>query len=204
MLALAAGFGNDAALPEPPPFIGSRRCSECHLRIYREQQLGSPHASTIYLERGPEGCPAARRSRCPTRWTLASATRFSRLSDDRIELETRRGDQVARAVIEYALGSGRAWHHDGRQVDEPLGIDRELRISYYSADRSWRETKGIKTAPHDPSDFIGLSLNDQVLAPVSPLPHDLVPRGRAEPLSTGEAPNHWTTPSAASGVTARG
>src|SRR5262249_40127705 len=88
---------------------------------------------------------------------------FTRTAADQIRLETRdaRG-RVARAVIAYALGSG---EHGMTMVsrDDPSGTPRELRISYYAPDRSWRATKGADGLPHDPAAFIGLKLPDKSL-----------------------------------------
>src|SRR5262249_6490393 len=53
MLELAGGFGaGDTNSYEPAPFVGSRRCEDCHPSIYREQQRESPHARTIAF--GPD------------------------------------------------------------------------------------------------------------------------------------------------------
>ena len=70
--------------------------------------------------------------------------------------------RVARAVVAYALGSG---EHGVTMVtrDEPAGTHRQSRISYYTAERAWRETKGVNMLPHDPSDFIGLELSEKSL-----------------------------------------
>ena len=88
---------------------------------------------------------------------------FTRKTPDRIELETRdaRG-RVARAIVAYGLGSG---EHGMTMVsrDEPGGLARELRISYYATDGTWRLTKGIDIIPHGPEEFIGLALPEKGL-----------------------------------------
>lgn len=52
MLELSSGFGrDDTHTPEPSPYVGARKCGDCHRRLYHEQQRDSRHALTIY--RGP-------------------------------------------------------------------------------------------------------------------------------------------------------
>ena len=86
---------------------------------------------------------------------------FSRKSDDRIELETRDADRVFRAVVLYALGSGR--HGITMLARDDASIDRELRISYFGLDQSWGQTKGIDFAPRDAGDHIGIGLGRKTL-----------------------------------------
>jgi hypothetical protein len=162
MLALAAGFGTgDNPSPEPAPYIGSRRCAYCHPAIFQSQQKESPHAKTLFLGSNLKDVPLPAQP-VPDPVAPGITHRFTRLADDRIELETRVKDQTVRAVIEYAVGSGR---HGITMVakDEPNGIDRELRVSYFSTDQTWGETKGINFLPHDPGDYIGLGLGSKGL-----------------------------------------
>jgi hypothetical protein len=162
LLERAAGFGaNDTSL-EPSPFVGSRKCAECHPSYYRAAQQASPHARTLYLGSGLKDVPLPDRP-VPDPLDPHVIHSFTRKGDDRIALETRdEKGQVARAVVAYALGSG---EHGVTMVtrDESTGAPRELRISYYTAERAWRETKGVNVVPHDPSEFIGLELSDKSL-----------------------------------------
>jgi hypothetical protein len=162
MLELAAGFGQDLSpSPEPAPFVGSKRCGECHRAIYLEQQRNSPHAKTIALGSGLKNVPLPAHP-IPDPLNPRITHRFIRLADDCIQLESRVDDQVARALIAYALGSG---EHGMTMVamDEKERIHRELRISYFSNDKSWRETKGVNLAPQAAGDFIGLELTAKSL-----------------------------------------
>ena len=86
---------------------------------------------------------------------------FSRKSDDRIELETRAEHRVFRAIVEYAVGSGR--HGITMLAKDEEGIDRELRISYFGEDQSWGETKGIDFAPRDAGDHIGMGMGRKMV-----------------------------------------
>jgi hypothetical protein len=162
MLGRAGGFGRDGTSPESAPFVGSRKCAECHPSAYRAAQKASPHARTIHLGAGLKDVPLPDRPVSdPSDPRLSH--RFTRRAADRIELEARYDDgRVARAVVAYALGSG---EHGITMVtrDEPTGYPRQLRISYYAPDRSWRGTKGIDAVPHDPSSFIGLGLSERAM-----------------------------------------
>jgi hypothetical protein len=162
MLARAGGFGRDGSSSEPAPFVGSRKCAECHPSAYRAAQQASPHARTLYLGEGLRDIPLPDRP-VPDPLDPHILHRFTRTAADRIGLETRddRG-RVARAVVAYAFGSG---EHGMTMVsrDDPSGTPRELRISYYTADRSWRGTKGVNALPHDAEDFIGLEMSERSL-----------------------------------------
>jgi hypothetical protein len=162
MLERAGGFGRDGSSPEPAPFVGSRKCAECHRAVYRTAQGTSPHARTISLGSGLKDVPLPDRP-LPDPMDPRVRHRFTREADDRIRLETRdEAGRVAVAIVAYAFGSG---EHGVTMVarDDPAGTPRELRVSYYAADRSWRGTKGVRSAPHDPGEFIGLALSDQAM-----------------------------------------
>jgi hypothetical protein len=162
MLSLAGGFGTrDSPSPEPAPYIGSRRCGDCHAAIFQAQQNESAHAKTLYLGTKLKDVPLPARP-VPDPVAQGVTHHFSRPADDRIELQTRVKDQTYRAVIEYAVGSGR---HGITMVarEEPAGMDRELRISYYSADQSWGKTKGTDFLPQEAGDYIGLGLSTKGL-----------------------------------------
>jgi hypothetical protein len=162
LLEAAAGFGKgDHPSPEPSPYAGSKSCALCHLTTYRIQQRDSAHAKTIYFGSDLKDVPLPAQ---PVADPVAPGVthHFRRRADGGIELQTHAKDQVVRALIEYAVGSGR---HGITMVgkDEPSGVDRELRVSYFAADQSWGETKGISFLPHDPGDYIGLGLSSKAL-----------------------------------------
>jgi hypothetical protein len=156
MLGLAGDFGKRASpSPEPAPFVGSKRCGECHRRIYREQQRQSRHAQTLRFASGLKGVPLPAHP-VPDPVIEGLTHSFSRKADDRIELESRAGDQVNHAIVAYAVGSGR--HGITMLAKDQHGIDRELRVSYFAEAERWGETKGIEFAPRDPEDRIGVAL----------------------------------------------
>ena len=156
MRALAGNFGKGAvSSPEPAPFVGSKRCGECHRTIYRDQQGTSRHALTLSLGAGLKSVPLPPKP-VPDPEVPGITHNFQRKGDDRIEVETRADDRVVRAIVEYAVGSGR--HGITMVARDDKGIDRELRVSYYPQGPTWGQTKGIGGAPQDRGDLIGLGL----------------------------------------------
>jgi hypothetical protein len=159
MLALAGGFGNTAAgAVEPSPFVGSRRCGECHRSIYQAQQRQSRHALTLRFGTDlkevalPPG-PVADQAIAGITHTL------KRQSNGAIELESRDESRVFRAIVDYAVGSGR--HGMTMLASGDDGIERELRISYFGLDATWGQTKGIEFAPQHAGDLAGVALGQK-------------------------------------------
>lgn len=190
MLALAGDFGKSAtSSPEPSPFVGSKRCRECHLRIYGEEQAAGAHARTLRF--GPDLKTVPLPAQPVADPVFPRVTHhFSRKGDDRIELETRIDDRTIHAIVEYALGSG---HHGITMVArDDAGIDRELRISYFAQTQTWVKTKGVDMAPQEPGDHIGPALSHSALDrcvnchKTSFRPVDLTGQGRQWP----EASDH--------------
>ena len=156
MLALAGDFGaSQAARIEPAPFIGSRRCGDCHPRIHREQQRESRHAQTLRFGDGLKDVPLPQ-APIPDPVIKGITHSFTRKGPDRIELESKIENRVFRAIVEYAVGSGR--HGITMLARDEEGVDRELRVSYFGQDQGWGLTKGIHFAPRDGGDHIGLGL----------------------------------------------
>jgi Cytochrome c554 and c-prime len=161
MLALAGDYGKDQTTrPEPAPFVGSRGCGECHRRLYREQQKSSRHASTLRFGSSLKDVPLPAHP-VPDPVIPRILFSFARGSDERIAVESRAGDRIVRAVVDYALGSGR--HGITMVARDDEGVARELRVSYFGEGQTWGETKGVRFAPHDPGDQIGLELGRQNL-----------------------------------------
>jgi hypothetical protein len=159
MLALAGDFGKSAAAQvEPAPFVGSRRCGECHRSIYRAQQRRSRHAQTLRfgtqlkdvpLPQGPVGDQAV----------AGINHSFRRQNDREIELESRDETRAFRAIVDYAVGSGR--HGITMLARDEAGTERELRISYFGLDGCWGQTKGINFAPQNAGDLIGVAMGQK-------------------------------------------
>jgi hypothetical protein len=156
MLASAGNFGKNAtSSPEPSPFVGSKRCGDCHGEIYRDQQLASHHAETLRLGTDLKDVPLPSGPVPDPRLPGVTHT-FSHVGDDRIELEVREKDRVQRAIIEYAVGSG----HQGITMiaKDERGTDHSLRISYLHDGPTWIESKGANLAPVEPGEQIGRAL----------------------------------------------
>ncbi len=162
MLERAGGPDPGASRVEPSPYVGSRRCGDCHRHLYRMGQKESPHARTLSLGSDLASVPLPD-APIPDPLAPGIRHRFTREADGRPRLETSddRG-RIVRAVVAYALGSG---EHGITMVarDDPGGTPRELRISYYAADRSWRLTKGVNAVPSRPDEFVGLPLSGRAL-----------------------------------------
>ena len=75
-------------------------------------------------------------------------------------------------IVEYAVGSGR--HGITMFARDDAGIDRELRISYFSEEQSWGKTKGIDPAPQNEGNISASRAHSPVIAPLSQLSHDVV------------------------------
>jgi hypothetical protein len=155
-LALAGDFRRGAVSQlEPAPFVGSKRCGECHRRLYREQQLESRHALTLRLGPQLKDVPLPERP-IPDPVISTISHTFSRKGPDRIELESRAGDRIFKAIVAYAVGSGR--HGITMIARDEAGLDREVRVSYYGEGNTWGETKGLEVAPGDGADHIGMAM----------------------------------------------
>ncbi len=156
MLALSGEFGKNASgRLEPSSFVGSRSCAGCHRGIYRAQQHDSRHAQTLRmwkelkdvpLPRGPVGDPA----------TPGLTYHFNRRNEHVIEVEAHKDEKVFRAILDYAVGSGR--HGITMLVRDEEELERELRVSYVGRDGSWEHTKGIDFAPQTPGDHFGFPM----------------------------------------------
>ena len=161
MLAIAGDFGTtNGAFPEPAPFVGSRRCGDCHPRIYREQQGASGHAQTLRFGEDLKAVPLPQ-GPIPDPVISGVSHGFKRKGNAEIEIESRTENRVFRAIVDYAVGSGR--HGITMIARDEEGVDRELRVSYFGRDGGWGLTKGIDFAPQDAGDHIGIGLGKKSL-----------------------------------------
>jgi len=156
MLEMAGDFGKSAAAGiEPSPFVGSRRCGECHRSIYRQQQGHSGHSQTLRFGTDLKDVPLPQGPVADE--AIAGITHsFKRKNDHEIELESRDDLRAFRAIVDYAVGSGR--HSITMLARDEDGIERELRMSYFRLDGAWGQTRGIEFAPQHAGDLIGLGL----------------------------------------------
>jgi tetratricopeptide (TPR) repeat protein len=144
-------------VPEPSPYVGSDRCAECHSAIFRLQQ-GSRHAHTFYRaeELGKLALPAESFAD-PAQGKVTHT--IKRSGGEQLEQETRTGNHVYAAVVEYAFGSGdRGLTLVGRTKKQQAF---ELRLSQYrtGAGTRWDVTSGHILHPDNPEQFLGESLS---------------------------------------------
>ena len=143
---------------EPAPYVGSRRCAECHGEVNDIQQ-SSRHAQTFHYADEV----AALHLPSQTYIDPKDPQVISTVTPDTKQaiLEVAAGPEVIRAVMEYVLGSGRhAFTPIGRD-DE--GVLRELRLTYYAAISSWDLTPGHPLRPRDWHGFLGERQTDDSL-----------------------------------------
>jgi hypothetical protein len=161
MLALAGDFGKTtAAAIEPSPFVGSKRCAECHRMLYRGQQHEGRHSQTLRFGADLKDVPLPKGP--VTDEAIPSIThRFERKSDHEIELESKKEDQVFRAIINYAVGSGR--HGITMLAAGDDRVEREVRVSYFGLDGTWGQTKGIHYFPQQPGDLVGMGMGQKAV-----------------------------------------
>jgi tetratricopeptide (TPR) repeat protein len=149
------GGRGEMTAPEPAPFIGADRCAGCHREIASAQR-SSRHARTLTP---PE---RARDVTLPDHPTAdpqdPTVTHTFRRDGDGAAVETRRGDDSARAIIAFALGSGRrAQTSIGR---DDTGQFRQLRLTRYSGS-IWDKTTGLDPQPRpgDAHGYLGQPLS---------------------------------------------
>jgi hypothetical protein len=137
---------------EPAPYVGAERCAACHRR-QADALLGSRHATSF--ARPPE----LARLPLPDE-PLADpgnpgvAHRFRR-ADGSILVETRAGQKVWRAVVDYAFGSPD--HYTTLVGRDERGRPRMLRMSYYRSSRGtgWDISTGLVPQPADEEEYLG-------------------------------------------------
>ena len=156
-LGQAGAFGeDDPASLEPARYVGARQCESCHSEIYESQQA-SHHAGTIAWGAGLATVPLPKGDLTDP-IDPAIVHRFRR-ENDRIDLASGPVEKAARAVIDYALGSG---HHGVTMLAKGEdGRHRSLRVSYYTGGDHWGLTSGFEAKPADPMGYLGEALSEE-------------------------------------------
>ena len=180
---------------EPAMYTGAKGCAECHATIYRAQQK-SRHARTLVLPKDLAGLPL------PAQPVKDSAvpglTHSLRRDGDAIRMESRLGNDVRTAVVEYALGSD---HHGQTMIGrDEEGKARVFRLSVFGSDALWDLTPNVPPPrASDPGEVIGQYLSpDSVVKCVDCHVTSFAPPG----IVAG--PRRPTTELAVSGVMVRG
>ncbi len=153
----SGAFRDDHRLmPEPARYVGSQACARCHSAIFAAQRR-SRHARTYFSasELGHLDLPPSRFVEPGQRDVSHTLTRNAA---GQLEQETRIGEKVFHAVVDYAFGSGdrglTLLGHDGR------GTPHELRLSHYrEKDHTfWDVTAGHTIRPANVSENLGNEL----------------------------------------------
>jgi tetratricopeptide (TPR) repeat protein len=157
-LRQAANFRADNPLmPEPAPYVGEARCARCH-RPEHAAVLASRHAATFSRARDLEALPLPDEPLVDPGNPEVSH-RFRR-EGETMTVETRTGDRLRRAVIEYALGSvDRFTTFVGR---DEQGQPRMIRMSPYHSDRGhgWDLATGLPPRPEGEDEYLGKKMFD--------------------------------------------
>jgi hypothetical protein len=135
--------------------VGAARCAGCHPEIYRSS-IASKHATT-FSRPGDLDKLVLPPSPIPDPGNPQVTHEFRR-RDGLLQVQTRTGEDIQRAVVEYAFGSrddfmtfvGRDEH----------GRSRMLRISHYQSPRGsgWDLSTGLPRRPEDPHEYLGTML----------------------------------------------
>ena len=146
---------DDPIRPEPAPYVGAQACAKCHAAIYRAEQ-NSRHARTLVLPKDLAGVPLPKEPVLdPAALNLTHAFRHE---GGTIRLETRVGDEVRSAVVEYALGSD---HHGQTMIGrDEKGKARVFRISAFEHHTLWDLTPNVPPPrAFDPDEVMGQYLS---------------------------------------------
>ncbi len=141
---------SDPLVREPAPFLGAASCAACHRALFKSQQA-SRHSRTLKNTVQIRDVP----------WPKSKVTdpdnprvnhQFLGV-DSKIEVVTAVGNEVFRAVVEFAMGS----NHHGQSflAREENGQIRELRIAHYPAAPEWDRTMEHPLEPPDVPGYLG-------------------------------------------------
>jgi tetratricopeptide (TPR) repeat protein len=141
--------------PEPSPYLGEMRCAPCHSGIFREQHA-SRHARTyVHREQYPSLPFPDRPIADPGN---SQVTHDFQKTPDALEVHTKLGGQVFRAVVDYVFGSGDRGLTP--VIHDAQGRYFEARMSYYHEPVGWDVTSGHPVTSDLPAAvYQGLSLS---------------------------------------------
>ena len=153
------GYGDESVYAhEPSPFVGSAKCAPCHQAIFDSQQ-NSLHANTFYATKdlGKITWPDKPMT---DRFNSDVVHSFSH-EGDKVSYQTKVKDEVYRAVIDYAIGSGdRGLTLIGHN---PKNEFQEIRLSKYNDGSGWDLTIGQKPLLTFPQQYLGHPLSSDEL-----------------------------------------
>jgi hypothetical protein len=152
----ASTFGDDdPTTPEPAPYVGSANCVPCHKDQARTQRT-SRHARTILTGSALANLPLPQRS-LPDPGDPRVAHVFQRQGET-LRVETRLDDQVRRALIEFAIGSGdRGASFIGRDEQNQT---RLIRMSTFDHYKTFDLVPQAPARADRPDDYLGRRMGD--------------------------------------------
>ena len=141
---------------EPAPYVGAARCGTCHSAQFKSV-VASRHATTFSLARQPTSVPLPGRS-VPDPGDPSVAHTLERRNDG-IDVQSRVGGQLFRALARYAFGSPD--HFVTMVGTDDKGKSRMVRMSYYRSPRGsgWDLSSGMELHPAHPDEFLGRVLD---------------------------------------------
>jgi hypothetical protein len=156
LLEKSAAFRTlNPAEAEPAPYVGAARCAACHPAIYRSL-MASKHATTFSRARDLDKLVLPS-DPVPDPGNPQVTHQYTR-RDGSLQVETRVGEQVQRAVIAYAFGSRD--HFMTFVGRDDLGRSRMLRISHFHTERDsgWDLSTGLPKRPENSQEYLGTML----------------------------------------------
>ena len=137
--------------PEPAPYVGEARCTGCHRSsLIPCSPVGTPRLrpprgiKNLPLPDGPLADPGN-----------PQVDQHFRRADDTLVVETRAGQKVRRAVMDYAFGSPDRYRTFVGRDDR--GRSFMIRMSYCRSPRgtAWDISTGLPPRPDDEEEYLG-------------------------------------------------
>ncbi len=149
---------SDPLRAEPAPFVGAARCASCHPKEFKTQQI-SNHANTLRARSQLTDLPWPERPLIDL--NNPRVTHEFQKAENAVEVQTRVGNEVFAAIVEYAMGS----NHQGRSFvgHDRQGQARELRVSEYPSAPPWSRTSEHPEEPPDPVGYLGRPIGDEAV-----------------------------------------
>jgi tetratricopeptide (TPR) repeat protein len=140
---------------EPAPYVGAARCATCHSETYRSLSA-SKHATTFSRPHDLDKLVLPSKP-VPDPGNPQVTHDFKRL-DGSLTIETKAGEAVQRAVINYAFGSRDHFMTFVGRDDQ--GGARMLRISHFHSPRGsgWDLSTGLPPQPDNPHEYLGTTM----------------------------------------------